>query len=153
MENIPKKLFERDIDSINCGLSDIYLIEEDQIEKGQAGFRYNGLTGEKITEWIGDDFYVIGIDSCCGDPIIADFSKEELPIYYMFHDDWDTLQLISDNFEQFIKILHMIDDTDISDESQKDDLISEIEEIVPEEGLDYWQALIQTGYEFLNDID
>ena len=33
MENIPKKLFERDIDSINCGLSDIYLIEEDQIEK------------------------------------------------------------------------------------------------------------------------
>ena len=126
MENIPKKLFERDIDSINCGLSDIYLIEEDQIEKEQAGFRYNGLTGEKIAEWIGDNFYVIGIDSCCGDPIIA---------------------------EQFIKILHMIDDSDISDESQKDDLISEIEEIAPEEGLDYWQALIQTGYEFLNDID
>ena len=153
MEKLPKKLFERDIDSVNCGLSDIYFFDEDEIEKEQAGFRFNGLTGEPIEDWIGDNYYVIGIDSCCGDPIITDVSKEELPIYNMFHDDWSTLTLIDYSFEQLLAILHMIEETDIADENEKDNLVSRIKEIIPEDGYDYWEVLLRTGYEFLNDID
>ena len=152
MEKLPKKLFERDIESVNCGLSDIYFFKENSIEKEQAGYRFNGLTGEPIEEWIGDNYYVIGIDSCCGDPIIVDVSKEELPIYYMFHDDWSSLQLIAESFDQFLEILHLIDDNDFDYEEGKDELIAKIKEICPEEGYDYWEGLIQSGFEFYNDL-
>ena len=152
MEKLPKKIFERDIESVDCGLSDIYFFKENEIEKGQAGFRFHGLTGEIIKDWIGDNFYVIGIDSCGGDPIIVDISKEELPIYFMFHDDWTSLQLIAESFDQFLDILYLIDDGDFHSEEGKDKLIANIKDIVPEEGYDYWEALIQSGYEFVNDL-
>lgn len=152
MENLPKKLFERDIELVNCGLSDIYFFQEDEMDEGQAGFRHDG-EGNKIEDWIGDEYVVIGIDSCCGDPIITDITKEELPIYCMFHDDWSTLEQIAYNFEQFLEILHMIDDANIGDEKEKEELKAKIKEIVPEEGYEYWECLLQIGYEFINGID
>ena len=86
-------------------------------------------------------------------PIITDLSNEKLPVYSMFHDDWSSLQQISIDFEQYIEILNKIDEADIGNENEKDKLISYIKAIVPEEGIEYWESLIQVGYEFLNDID
>ncbi len=152
MVNLPKKIFERDIESVRCGTSDIYFFKESEIENSQRGYRVNGLTGEPINDWIGDNYYVIGEDSSMGDPIITDISKEELPIYFMMHDDWSSLEMIAYNIEQFIEILHMIDETTITDEVEKDNLIAKIKEIVPEEGFFYWETVIQSGYEFENDM-
>jgi hypothetical protein len=152
MLDIPNKIFDVNIKNINAGLSDIYLYTKDEIEDAQIGFRVDNK-GNKIEDWIGDNYVVIGNDSCCGDPIITDLSNEKLPVYNMFHDDWSSLRQISIDFEQYIEILNKIDEADIGNENEKDKLISYIKAIVPEEGIEYWESLIQVGYEFLNDID
>ena len=152
MLDIPNKIFDVNIKNINVGLSDIYLYSKDEIEDAQIGFRVDDK-GNKIEDWIGDNYVVIGNASCCGDPIITDLSNEKLPVYSMFHDDWSSLQQISIDFEQYIEILNKIDEADIGNENEKDELISYIKAIVPEEGIEYWESLIQVGYEFLNDMD
>ena len=152
MISIPSKIFERNISDIEVGVSDIHLFSKDEIEDAQIGYRIDDK-GNKIEDWIGDNFVVIGIDSCNGDPIIVDINNEKLPVYSMFCDDWETLQIITDSFKQFIEILNRIDATELSDEEEKDNLISEIIKEVPEEGEEYWEGLIQVAYEFLNDID
>ena len=152
MIDVPSKIFDRDINKVDMGLSDIYLCSKDEIEDAQIGFRVDN-EGNPIKEWIGDNYVVIGDDSCCGDPIITDVSNDKLPVYTMFHDDWSTLQQIATDFDQYIEILHKIDDTDLRDENEKNELISFIKDIVPEEGIEYWDAAIRAGYEFLNDID
>lgn len=149
---VPKKLFERSIESVEIGISDIYLYQEDEIEKGQLGYRVKS-DGELIEDWIGDNYIIIGKDSCCGDPIIADITDKNLPIYYMFHDDWDSLQHIAYSFEQFLELLEMIDETDISNEVEKDELIEKILDNCPEDGSDFWESIIQCAYEFYNGMD
>ena len=150
--DFPKKIFNPKINDVEIGVGDIHLFSEEEIEDAQKGYRIDG-DGNKIKDWVGDNYFVIGYDSCCGDPIIADLSDDKLPIYSMFHDDWSTLGKISDDFEQFISILEKINNTDLKDESKKDELIKYIKSILPEDGADYWETSIQGAYEFLNDID
>lgn len=149
--NVPNKIFDRKINEIDVGLSEIYLYDKDEIEEAQAGYRYNGLTGEVIEDWIGDEYIVIGNDSCCGDPIIVKVDEEELPIYNMFHDDWDSLQKISNSFEEFLDVLKLIDNIDLRDRESCKRLLENIRKKVKLESYDYWDSLITTAFEFLTD--
>lgn len=152
MINVPNKLFERDIDDVEIGMSEIHLYSKDEIEDGQLGYRIDNK-GNEIKEWIGDNYIVIGDDSALGDPIIVDINDDKLPVYNMFHDDWSSLQKIAYDFNQYIDILNKIDGNDLSNEEEKDKLINEIVKIVPKDGQDYWKSLLQVAYEFLNDLD
>lgn len=149
--NVPNKIFNREINDLEMGLSDIHLCSKDEIEDAQAGYRYNGLTGEVIEDWFGDEYIVIGDDSCCGDPIIAKVDEEEIPMYYMFHDDWDSLQKISNSFDEFLDVLKMIDSIDLRDKESCKKLLEDIRKKAKLESYDYWDSLITTSFEFLTD--
>ncbi len=152
MINVPSEIFDRSINDIEIGVSDIHLYSKEEIEEGQVGYRVDDK-GNTIKEWIGDNYIVIGHDSCCGDPIITDISDKKLPVYSMFHDDWESLEKITDDFQQYLDILKKIDETDLGNEKDKDNLILEINKIVPNEAEDYWTSIIQNAYDFLNDIE
>ena len=152
MIDIPSEIFDININDVEIGVSDIHLYSKNEIENAQIGYRVDDK-GNSIKEWIGDNYIVIGNDSCCGDPIITDLSDDKLPVYSMFHDDWNSLQQITTDFEQYIEILNKIDETDLSNENEKNELISYIKKIVPEDGIEYWSSIIQVAYEFLNDIN
>lgn len=149
---VPNKIYDININDVKIGVSEIHLYLKDELEKAQIGYRVDN-NGNKIEEWIGDNYIVIGKDYCCGDPIIMDISDGKLPVYNMFHDDWNSLQKIADNFEQYIDILKKIDETNLSDEKEKNKLISIIKKIVSSDAEEYWNSIIQVAYEFFNDID
>ena len=152
MINIPDKIYDRNINDVEIGLSEIHLYSKEEIKEAQLGYSVNS-DGNKITDWLGDNYVVIGNDSCCGDPIITDIFNEKLPVYIMFHDDWDSLRQIADNFELYIDILNKIDSTDLSREIEKNRLISNIKAMsLTEDEEDYWNSMIEFAYEFLNGL-
>ena len=63
MLKIPEKILNMDISDVKFISNDIHIYGKDEIEEAQAGYRYNGLTGEKIEAWIGEEYIVIGRDS------------------------------------------------------------------------------------------
>lgn len=150
MLKIPSELFERNIEDITVGLSDIHLYAKNEIEDAQIGYSKDG-NGKKLENWIGDNFLVIGHDSCCGDPIIVDLNEEKLPVYSMFHDDYSSLQKITNSFKEYINILNEIEEVDLSDAEKSLALIEDIKNNNIEE--DYFESLIKSAYEFLNDLD
>jgi len=151
MLKVPDKIFNIDINDIEVGISEIHIYTKDEIEEAQAGYRYNGVSKEKNEEWIGEEYIVIGNDSCCGDPIIAKIDEEEIKIYSMFNDDWSSLQLIASTFEQFINFLKKIDETNLEDKEECKRLLEQIKTDLPNEAYDYWEGLIVAAYEFLTD--
>lgn len=150
MLEIPNKLFEIDINDVEIGVSEIHLYGKDEIEQGQEGYRYNGKTKKEIKEWIGNEYIVIGDDSCCGDPIIAKIDEKDIPIYAMFHDDWTTLNKVSDSIEQYADILKMIDETDLENKDEINVLLEKIKQIVPNY-FEYWNDLIMLAYDFYTE--
>ena len=151
MLKVPEKIFNVEVNDVEIGLSEIHIYEKDEIEDAQAGYRYNGLTGEVIEEWFGEEYIVIGNDSCCGDPIIAKVDEEEIPIYFMFHDDWSSLQLIASSLEQFVDILKKLEETDLEDKDECVNVLEDIKQEVPSASYEYWEGCVASAYEFLTD--
>lgn len=149
MDNF-EKIFNRSLDFVNVGLSDIELYSREEIEDVQNEYRYLKRNGEKNKSWIGEEYVVIGIDTCCGDPIIAKVDDEKIPIYYMMHGISRSLELISDSFDNFMKILELIESVNLLDFQEIEQVLLKIQEIVPAIEVDkYWRVLLQTGYDFL----
>ena len=147
-----KKIFENKINDVEIGLNTIHLFKKNEIDEAQIGYRTN-QDGIKIKEWIGDNYYVIGEDSMCGDPIIVDVIKKELPVYTMFHDDWNTMRLIAESLDEYINILEKIKNTNLKDKEECDNLLMEINGITSPKAYSYLEDLITGAYEFYNDID
>lgn len=145
-----EKLFNNKINNVEIGMNDIHLFTEDEIEKAQIGYRCdeNGKINEN---WIGNEYIVIGYESCCGDPIIAKIDDNKFPIYSMFHDDWNTLEKIADNFEQYISLLKEISELDLSNKNDCDEFLKKIKMDISENEYYYWEQLITLAYEFLTD--
>lgn len=154
VKDVSEKLFDRDsnIETVEVGISDFYLYPKNEIIEAQAGFRYNAETKELIKDWIGDNYMVIGYDSAGGDPFITDVSSTELPVFTMIHDDWSSLEKITDSFENYISILKMIKETDLSDKDKKDKLLSDINKLNENKYKDFWDSKINDAYEFYKDI-
>ncbi|MBC6971445.1 thiamine transporter [Bacillus sp. Xin] len=63
---------------------EIYLFHENELEKGQIGYRYdknkNSLISGKKGDWQ-ESWIVIGYDTDMGDPIFVDIEDPVYPIY------------------------------------------------------------------------
>ena len=150
MQNIPDSLFDIDVNDVEIGVGEIHLFSEDEINEAQTGYRFDA-NGNAISDWIGDNFVVIGHDSSCGDPIIADTSDDNFPIYTMFHDDWSSKQIIASSFKDFLNILKLIQSSKLNDEASKNALLANISTIAPKENQSYWESMLQAAYDFHND--
>ncbi len=150
MINVPEKIFNRDFEEIDVGISTLTFFKKDELDDAQIGYKYDS-NRETIKEWKGDEFVVIGNDSALGDPIIAKIDEEEIPVYSMFHDDWSSFEKIAESFEQYIGVLEMIEKTDLHRRDKIIDLLDEIEEIVPEDSYYYWEDLINSAFDFFSD--
>ena len=113
MINVPEKIFNREFEEIDVGMSTLSFFKKEDLEKAQIGYKYDNKK-DSIKNWKGEEFVVIGNDSALGDPIIAKVDEEEIPIYSMFHDDWSSFERVAESFEQYMGILEMIDKTDFS---------------------------------------
>ena len=143
IQKIPDEIFESEINDIDIPCGVIHLFSKEEFFEGQAGYIYNKIDMKLIGEWIGKQFFVIGYDSTCGDPIIINIEDKELPVYSMFHDDWTTLEKISDSFKKYVEILKLLNEAKLeSNTSQEkiDELLFKIKNIVPE-GIDYWNSI------------
>ena len=147
--NLPEKIFAFDQKVFRFGSPDDFVMcTKEDFDSAQVGFRIND-DGETIKDWVGDNFFVIGTNECCGDPILVDVSKEDLPIYFLVHDDWNLQFKIAESIDIFYEILELMDGRDFADRETADKVIKTIYDITPDCG-DYWEDLINGIYEFLN---
>ena len=113
MEKLIKKLKENNYNVFKLKEREqIEIIDADYFNKAQEGFRFDPLKNEPIDDWntlVGENYYVIGFDTDLGDPIIADAGTEGFPIYYMMHDDWESLEKVANSFDEFINNLKSIE--------------------------------------------
>ena len=144
LERIPKRVFEERVDNVQIIGGTIYICTEKDFNDEQAGYRYNGISGEIIEDWIGDNYYVIGCDSTLGDPIIIDINDEKLPVYSMYHDDWESLTQIASDYETFIKILKKINEYKLNLSTTQEQATKVIEEIkkIEDKFITYWENLL-----------
>ncbi len=149
MLKIPEKIFNSGINDVRIGLGTIHIYNKEEIEKAQAGYRYDEKTGEPIYEWFGDEFVVIGYVSCGDLPIIAKIDEEEIPIYCMFNDNWAAIETIAVSFEQFISFLKKVEATNLINKEECKKLTDEIEKELTRTST-YWSALIDYAYMVLN---
>ena len=147
-ENL-KRVFEIEPNELELSYNDVGIGSVEDFEDMQLGYRVDG-DGNKIKDWFGDEYYVVGFESACGDPIIVKSDEKELPIYFMIHDDWDSIEKIANSVEDFSLILKMIQERDLQDEKEAQKLIKEIKKIAPK-GCTYWEILIQGENEILNE--
>ena len=141
--NIPNKIFERNINDLTIGFSTIHLYKKDEIESVQTGYNINE-NKEIIKDSIGENFLIIGNDSCVGDPIVINLNDDKLPVYTIIHDDCDYLEIIADSFEDYMQMLTNIYNTDFSNKKDCKNLLKEI----PDTGSKYWEALINSAFDY-----
>ena len=135
----------------------LHFFDKDNLDKMQEGFRYNGLTGEKIQDWPGDAYVIVGYDETAGcgpDPIIVKTDDEKLPIYWLMSDggDWANPIFVCDSLEIFNKIMHML--VDYAELFNNSSLTEELkQEIIDKIGLiegkevisEYWEVLLSNA--------
>lgn len=144
-----KRVFEVQPNYLELAYNDLSIGDIEEFDDMQLGFRVDEK-GNSISEWIGNEYYVVGFESACGDPILVKSDEKELSIYFMIHDDWSTLEKIANSVEDFSKILDIISQYDMQDEKEAEKLIKKIEKIAPK-GCTYWTILIKTENEILNE--
>lgn len=145
------KIYSNTVDRIiEMGVNNFYLYPREEFDEAQKGYRIDS-DGNPIEDWIGDEYYIIGYDSCEGDPIIVNAKDERVPVYTMCHDDWSTLELIVDTYEEFINILKLIENTNLYDREECQNLLIQIYIQIPDEAHNYWTMLISGAYEFYTD--
>lgn len=150
MLKVPEKLFNREFEKVEIGISTLSFFPKDNLEKEQIGYGYDQSNAES-PKWFGKEFVVIGKDSSLGDPIIAKVDETEIPVFTMFNDDKTSVEKVADSFEQYMGVLSMIKETDLYRRDKIIDLLDEIEAIVPKNSLYYWEELINSAYDYLVD--
>lgn len=150
MLEVPEKLFNREFEKVEIGISTLNFFPKDNLEKEQIGYGYD-LNNVQSNNWFGKEFVVIGKDSCLGDPIIAKVDEAEIPVFTIFNNDKTSIEKVADSFEQYMGVLSMIKETDLYRRDKIIDLLDEIEEIVPQKSLYYWEDLINSAYNYLAD--
>ena len=91
----------------------IEFVDPEDFDYAQEGYRFNPKTNEQIEDWneiVGENFYVIGNETDLGDPIIADAGTEGFPVYFMMHDDWESIEKIANSFDEFVANLKAIEE-------------------------------------------
>lgn len=89
---------------------EIYLFHENELEKGQIGYRYDkdksALIGGKKGDWQ-EGWIVIGYDTDMGDPIFVDIDDPLYPIYTAEKgsDIWEPV-CIANSIDEIMKQLN-----------------------------------------------
>lgn len=162
MESVKDKLSERaykllELPKIKFKYGSLVFATPDTIDKMQNGYRYNGLTGEKLEEWK-EEFVIIGHDTSAGlgpDPFIVDISDSKLPVYWLMTDggDYDNPDLICEDLETFSKIIMMLSEEDdyeynILTEEDIENILNKIKKIENKETISpYWSELLYSASE------
>ncbi len=152
MLEVPEKLFNREFEKVEIGISTLNFFPKDNLEKEQIGYGYEQRK-ENSSNCLGKEFVVIGKNLSFGDPIIAKVDEAEIPVFTMFNEDNTsaTIEKVADSFEQYMGVLSMIKETDLYRRDRINDLLDELEEIVPKKSLYYWEDLINSAYNYLTD--
>lgn len=150
MLEVPEKLFNREFEKVEIGISTLNFFPKDNLEKEQIGYGYE-QSKQNASDILGKEFVVIGKNITLGDPIIAKVDEAEIPVFTMFNDDKTQVEKVADSFEQYMGVLSMIKDTDLYRKDKIIDLLDDIEEIVPKKSLYYWEDLINSAYDYLTD--
>jgi len=140
--------------SVDIGFSEINLFDLESFDEHQIGYRVdtNGksLLSQKKEDWQ-NDWFVIGYDEF-GDPIIADLSDKNIPIYSSEHgqDEWE-LSLVSESIEAFEKSLTILREISIGRENpnkyeenplpekEKENALERIQKINKNIEIDWWK--------------
>lgn len=145
------KIYSNTTDSIiEIGAHSFFMHNREELDNAQIGYRIDS-EGNKIKNWIGEEYFVIGYDSYNNDPLIVKVDDERLPMYTMKKDDLNSLQLIVDTYDEFINILNLIKETNLYDKEDCQNLLIKIYVQIPDEAHNYWTLLISAAYEFYAD--
>lgn len=147
MDRIPEKVFEITPRAVSIGCGEIYLYDKSEIADAQIGYRVYP-DGRKIDDWLGDEYFVIANDSTCGDPIFINVAEKDYPVYYMFHDDWDTVMKIADSLDQYEQMLRALKGVDYTNSVSYMTASETIEEINSKAYKLYWEDVISIAVEF-----
>ncbi len=145
---LPKLNINEDIKKVDLVAGEIYLFSKENLLKEQIGYVYD-YQKNIINEWIGINFVIIGYDSTCGDPIIMDSNYKQLPIYTMQHDDWSTLKPISDSYDEFLKIMSILQQEKIDINTSLKKRINILKKIskISTNNLDSWKTILSIDEE------
>lgn len=148
MDRIPEKLFEITPRQISIGCADMYFYDKDEIADAQIGYRVYP-DGRKIKEWLGDEYFVVGNDSTCGDPLFINVNEKNYPVYFMFHDDWeDSIMKIADSLEECEKIFNVLKGVDYTNQESVKNVKESLEKINSKAYKLYWEDVVDLAVEF-----
>lgn len=150
MLEIPENIFNRNFETIELGANKISFFKKENLEKEQIGYRFDDTKTES-KDWFGKEFLVIGKEESSRNPIIAKTNDEKIPIYMMFGNDKTTMEKVADSFEGYVNVLNMIDKTDLYRKDKINNLMSDIEKIVPQSSMYYWNGLVNDAFNYLVD--
>ena len=150
MLNVPEKLFNREFEEVEIGISTLNFFQKDNLAKEQIGYGYDQSNAE-AKNWFGKEFVVIGKNTSLGSPIIAKVDEAEIPVFTMFENDKSSVERVADSFEQYMGVLGMIKKTDLYRKDRIIELLDEIEGIVPQNSLYYWEDLINSAFDYYTD--
>ena len=150
MLEIPENIFNRNFETIELGANNISFFKKENLEKEQIGYRFDNTKAES-KDWFGKEFLVIGKEESSRNPIIAKTNDEKIPIYMMFGNDKTTMEKVADSFEGYVNVLNMIDKTDLYRKDKINNLMSDIEKIVPLSSMYYWNGLVNDAFNYLVD--
>lgn len=145
---IPDKLLEKKLNKLQLGLNNLIFYTKEEIKEKQIGYHYNS-DYQKIEDWIGNNYLIIGYETLLGDLFLIDINDKQLPVYSMYYDDWNTILKITKSIDDFRKILNIISNKDLSNKEIINNLINEIKNINQGLELNYWQDLLWNAYEDL----
>lgn len=126
----------------SVGLTTIHLFSEAEFSDGQLGYSINSngnsLVGDKKGDWK-QNWFVIGYEDLCGDPIFTDLSRENFPVFTAAHGtgNWEPI-LIADNFDSFIEKLEII----MSRKSPNKKL-EDIQRLNRQSDLEFWKQILE----------
>lgn len=150
MLEIPENIFNRNFETIELGANNISFFKKENLEKEQIGYRFDNTKSES-KDWFGKEFLVIGKEESSRNPIIAKTNDEKIPIYMMFGNDKITMEKVADSFEGYVNVLNMIDNTDLYRKDKINNLMNDIEKIVPQNSMYYWNGLVNDAFNYLVD--
>ena len=150
MLEIPENIFNRNFETIELGSNSISFFKKENLEKEQIGYRFDSEKSE-LKDWFGKEFLVIGKEELSRNPIIAKTNDKKTPIYMMFGNDKTTMEKVANSFEEYVNVLNMIDNTDLYRKDKINNLMNNIEKIVPQNSMYYWNGLVNNAFYYLAD--
>ena len=149
MVEIPNKIFNRAFEEIEVGVSTLNFFSKPNFENAQVQYKVEETKPK--TKYVGKEFVVIGNEASLNEPIIAKIDDEKIPIYKVFKNSANSLEKVADSCEQYYDVLGKIKETDLYRRDKVNNLLSDIEKIVPQDSMYYWNDLINSAYNYYAD--